>query len=96
MPTILKIGCQTYVVKNDSAAAAVCKALIGAVRMEYKMIKVDGRYKDFYWPDDERQTQVAIETVSKDQILSREPSEAEVTAHMAMKRVGQATQKMIG
>lgn len=90
MPTIVKIGYHTYLMKNDSAAAAVCKAMIGAVRLDDKSVKVGQLHKTIYWPDTEHQTEVGIEMIGKDQLFPREPSEPEVTAFAERRQLGGA------
>jgi hypothetical protein len=73
-------------VKNDVAAAAVCKALAGAVMLESKYISHQKR--EVFWPNQDRQTQVGIQTVSWEQILRSEPTDDDVSSPAAMKSLG--------
>lgn len=91
MPTIVTIGYQDFILKNDAAAAAILKAFIGAVTMESKYTQGE----TFYWPSD-RQREIKICAVKPGQIVPREPSEPEVTAFKASKQLGGRHMKLIG
>ena len=74
MPTILKIGYQEYLVKNDAAAFNALKALCGAVRLESRHVGSGRTYRELFWPSD-RDSEVSIKTVLPDQIVRCDPGE---------------------
>ena len=95
MPTVLKIGYNHYIVKNDAAAAAVMKAMIGAVLLDAKHLSVNGKLEEFYWPHADRQTQVGIEEVPLKSFLRSEPTESDVHSPAALKQLGVSSQKLL-
>ena len=95
MPTVLKIGYNDYIMKNDAAAAAVMKAMIGAVLLETKNLKVNGKLEEFYFPHPDRQTKVGIEEVPLSQFLRSEPTESDVHSWENLKQLAVSSQKLL-
>ena len=78
MPTILKIGYSHYLVRKDSDAAAVVKAMAGAVKLKHDFTV---EHRDRFWPDPDQNTEAGIMNVRASQIFTREPGE-EMTVHI--------------
>lgn len=70
MPTILKIGYNHFLVRKESDAAAVVKAMAGAVRLH---ADYSTEHKDRYWPDTDHNNEVGILNVPASKILRCEP-----------------------
>ena len=74
MPTIIKIGYQEFLVKNASDAAAVVKALAGAVTLRSCY-----RYGNhYYWPESgSGRSEIGMLTILPRQLLAHEPADDE-------------------
>jgi hypothetical protein len=85
MPTILKIGYAHYLVRRETDAAAVVKAMAGAVRMEHSFTR---EHRDRFWPDADHSNEVGIINVRASQIFPCEPgSESCVEVDTPLKKL---------
>lgn len=76
MPTILKIGYQSYLVKNDGAALKALQALCGAVKVESRHIHQGKNYREVFWPDARNvDSEISIRTVSTEQLIRSDPGD---------------------
>lgn len=71
MPTIVKIGYQDFLVKNDAIVLAAMKAMVGAIALESTY--ENGR--EIYWPS-ERPAKFSVESISSEQLFRSDPREA--------------------
>lgn len=93
MPTILKIGFTTYLVKNETAAVRALQALAGAVTVETHYH--DGRH--YYYPS-EREREFSMSTISTTQLLPRKPEgdETPQELHQVYRQPAPRPKKRIG
>ncbi len=76
MPTLVKIGFDYFLVKNEAAAVAVVKAMAGTVQLSRNY---EAKGRDEFYPDP-RPCEIGIVNVLRDQILRCQPSTVESEA----------------
>lgn len=73
MPTLVKIGHDHFLVKNDAAAVAVIKAMAGALPLRRNY---EAKGRDEFYPE-EHSCEIGIVTVLREQILRCKPGSVE-------------------
>jgi len=79
MPVIVTIGYQDYLVRKESDAAAVMRAMAGAVRVQ----RAHRNGKTIYWPEND-QHEVGMKTVDRRCLFDADPREVEVDVDTAV------------
>ena len=72
MHTVVRVGCETFLVRSTAEAATLVRVLGEAVKLRCHFAE----HRMVFWPDKD-QTNIHVERVGADQLLARDTKDAE-------------------